>query len=111
MNEKRNFVFFSLCDNDFGWMLKEAAEYIFKQKEGVLSEEDFHDFAVMYVTFRNSVRRINPLLKCTTIDASKHTHDYLTKRLTVTFREDRPMVDHDGGSAVLDMHTGQAWCI
>ena len=102
-----NFIFVKLCDNDFGYSLKEAAEYVFENKEVDLTEEEFKYYVVNYVVFKQSVRRINPMF----ISGlnSERTRKYLESKVVVQYLNEPPNVDHDGGSVVLNVHTGDAW--
>lgn len=100
-----NFIFVSLCDNDFQ-SLAEATEYVWKNKEHPLTEDEFKHFVVNYVVFQNSVRRIHKI--CMNKD-HEHTRRYLEGRIKVEYVDTKPNVDHDGGSVILDVNTGYTW--
>lgn len=103
-----NFIFARLCDNDFGSILLEGVEFIWKNKECELTSEDFKHFLIEYMVFAQAIRRINPRLKVTQADTDS-LRRYFTEKLDVTYETKQPEIDHDGGSAILNVHTGQAW--
>jgi len=108
-----NFLNMSLCDNDFGRNLEAALtaglEVIPKQK--LLHLTAWKNFVVAYVVadcLVGSVVKAN----CDEIawDSLQHTERYLRNNLQVSFMRHPPAVDHDGGSACLDLNTKIAWC-
>ncbi len=105
-----NFVFARLCDNDFGWTMSEALGYIWKHKEGDLTPEDLQYFVIEYVLRSKVLRRIAPGARVLAEDL-EITRQYLTVHLRVSYERHVPVMDHDGGSAVLDMHSGRTWTI
>jgi hypothetical protein len=106
---KTNFIFFSLCDNDFDSLLR-AVEYVFNEKETELTEEDYKHFVINYMVWYCSFNRVHPLLKVTD-EYLAHIKQYLQKSLKVQFLQNPPDVDHDYGSVVLDINTRKAYRI
>ncbi len=100
-----NFIFVSLCDNDFQTLL-EATKYVWENKEHDLTEGEFKHYVIAYVMFKQSVRRIN---KNFIGEKSTCLKEYFDKSLQVYYTDDKPEVDHDGGSVILDTNTGYAW--
>ena len=105
-----NYIFFSLCDNDFGMVLEDAVRFVNENKVCALEEDDWKYWVVLATENFNSMRRIHPMLKRD--DARRaQTKAYLENSLKVTFLRTPPEVDHDGGSVVLDFNTGYIWRI
>jgi hypothetical protein len=105
-----NFIFVSLCDNDFGHTLAEATKYVYDNQEVALTEQEFKHFVVNYVAWKHSIQWINPTRARGTDDVIR-VKNYLDERVKITFTNEIPTVDHDGGSAVLDTNTGYVWQI
>jgi hypothetical protein len=107
----KNFIFASLCDNDFGISLLKGLPDIAvnsQMQETVLTEEDFKYFLVHYVLFEMIVRYPCAYRKREWKDI-ENTRDYLNKNLKVLFLDECPTVDHDGGSAIYDINLRYAW--
>jgi len=104
-----NFIFVGLCDNDFECIL-DATEFVFKNKEVDLTEEDFKFFVIEFMIGYLVTRRIHPMFKRSEEEIDR-TRKYLEKSIKVSYLDKVPEVDHDGGSAVLNVHTGQSWRI
>jgi len=109
---EHNFIVASLCDNDFGYDLMSAL------KEGI--EEYGYEKKLCPVLWKKFLIAfiLGKILKSSVGDSVseefdysylKHIEDYLRKGLRVTFEKTAPTDDHDGGSAVIDLHTKQAW--
>lgn len=104
-----NFIFVSLCDNDYQYLL-DATKFVFENREVDLTEEEFKFFVIEYVIGRMAIGRINPRLMRTTED-NEHTRKYLEKSIKVSYLDQVPDLDHDGGSVIMNVYTKQAWRI
>ena len=103
-----NFIFVSLCDNDF--RVVDALNHVHINAEHDLTEQDYKFFIVQYLVYFSAIRRINASFKPTP-ERLQHIYNYLNQNVKVTFEKTVPDVDHDCGSAVLDVSTGYAWAI
>jgi hypothetical protein len=101
-----NFIFASLCDNDFN--VVEALRVIHERAEHQLTESEYKFFIINYLVYFSSIRRVNRIF----MHEPEHlvnTREYLETKLKVQFLDKKPEVDHDYGSAVLDTHTGEVF--
>lgn len=103
-----NFIFASLCDNDFG--VVEALRVIHERREHELTESEYKFFIINYLVFFSTIRRVNRIFM-KDIEEIQNTREYLEMRLKVQFLDKPPDVDHDCGSAVLNIHTNQVWAV
>jgi hypothetical protein len=106
-----NFMVFELCNNDYGWYMRDAIEYAVGNSFFESAGEDcvwWKAFIIQYTVMSMLMRRYR------TEDELANSIDYLTKYLTVYTSDKWPTydgvqtLDHDGGSVVLDLHTGFA---
>lgn len=112
--KKHNFLLAILCDNDFGRHIKEVlsehSDYITQDLEN--NDALIKNFIITQVMseliseygYKKSDKTIN-------WEAAKHTEEYLTRKLKVSFSKNKPTDDHDCGSAYLDLHTKESYYI
>lgn len=105
---KPNFLFASLCDNDFD--ITTALRYVEEHRECELTPEEYKMFIIHYMVYATSIRRINPHLY-QTHDKLIQLREYFESRIKVTLLEDEPELDHDMASAVMHIPTRYIWSI
>jgi hypothetical protein len=95
------YLVLSLGDNDFGSELESTlSHFVYKT--------DFSNQEIINVFIANClIRGANWISDAE--EYSRSIQKYLNKNLTVTKQRDKPIGDHDGGSAAMDMHTGYIW--
>jgi hypothetical protein len=105
-----NFIFASLCDNDFGPLLQAAVYHVETHREVELAPEEFKEWVLDHMVFHSAIRRIHPMFKQLPEDLA-HTRAYLSRNLIITYVKDIPAVDHDGGSVIMDVNLSFCWQI
>jgi len=106
-----NFIFASLCDNDFGTSMLKGITEISRscmEQESNLTEEDFKYFLIHYVVFDMIVKFPSAYRKREWKDI-EHTKNYLEEKMKISYLTEPPNVDHDGGSVVYDINLDYAW--
>lgn len=106
-----NFVFISLCDNDFGYDLLTAAETALAEEFFESAGEDarWWKLAITYLVLSYGILR-----RYKTEEETKSVQSYFDSRLQVIFCKKWPTyengkpIDHDGGSVVIDLNLKKA---
>lgn len=102
------FIWFLLCDNDFGWELEIAAKHVhecFFNPQILCSERTIKDGVITLMLGLKSVMDASRGFSSPSLNRSRH----LEERLTVKFSDSPPNLDHDGGSVAIDRNTGYIW--
>lgn len=108
---RKNFVVASLCDSDFSKQLSPSLSYAMNSyKSHVLSEAEIKRIIVQSVvglviaddSNRYQDEGIN-------WERYQTIQQFLERRLTVSFSQDKPSIDHEGGSAYYDLNTKQVY--
>lgn len=108
---RKNFVVASLCDSDFSKQLSPSLSYAMNSyKSHVFSEAEIKRIIVQSVvglviaddSNRYQDEGIN-------WERYQTIQQFLERRLTVSFSQDKPSIDHEGGSAYYDLNTQQAY--
>lgn len=108
VNVMTNYIFARLCDNDYGSLLQAAVYHVETEREVELTPDEFKEWVLDHMVFQSAVRRIHPLFKQSP-EQLEFTKNYLSRNLTITYVEDIPEVDHDGGSVIMDVHLCSCW--
>lgn len=105
---KKNYLFLSLGDNDYGQYLGYALEWL-QRHWGVRLDEAEPE----------TIKQALISLMVGFMGATEHMYGfeprgessaaYLQRQLRVTHEEHAPAVDHDGSSAAVDLNTGYIW--
>lgn len=106
MSKNKNFLVVHLCDNDFSYSIERGlaeavSEYGFSH---TTSEEDWKSFLIGYVVGHSATRQCSYLNRKIDWKSLQQTEDYLQARMKVYYTETAPQLDHDHGSAYLNMH-------
>lgn len=97
----------SLCDNDFRAGLRAAAIYLTGAVGKTITKMD-SDHIKFIVIQHILAEHSYPLWK--ELDRFEHIKQYLQK-IEVIYYQDRPTIDHDGGSLVIDLNLGNYYLI
>lgn len=102
-----------LCDNDYGYSIKDALEHLYLDTENIYnhSTDAIKQYIIAHIDGR--LGKNSALTNC------KHNSERIKKYLSkmrVTFSRELPRnepdgetVDHDGGSAAIDLALGYAF--
>ena len=112
-----NFIVAELCDNDFGYDLREAIRQLMDDAGGI----DFcphvaKEYIVEYIVSAHVRKTI--LRGQKGYSKAEHIRDYMNK-IRVTFRDKLPTYDingehtinHEGGSAYYDVHRDEVYAL
>ncbi len=103
-----NFLVFSLCDNDFGHHIYKAVEYAMLEDFIEYAGTDCRWWKAYIISFVLTSCQMRWYQEC---ENQKHTQNYLEEKLQVYVSRDWPtydgvrVLDHGGGSVVLDLNT------
>lgn len=103
-----NFIFAELSDNDYGSLLQAAVYHVETEREVPLTADEFKSWVLDHMVFQSAVRRIHPMFKQSPEDLAL-TRAYLSRNLTITYVQNIPAVDHDGGSVIMDVNLCSCW--
>jgi hypothetical protein len=99
----------TLYDNDFHSHLTEGVPYIAQRAEHDLTDTEFRDWLVDYITYYSAIRVINRSFKRTP-DQIAHTRDYVEKNLSVILSDDKPEhVDENWEYVMHDRWLNYTW--
>lgn len=85
----QRYITATLHDNDFHTHLTQGVPYIAQRAEHDLTDTEFRDWLVDYITYYSAIRVINRHFKRTS-DQIAHTRDYVEKNLKVTLSDEKP---------------------
>lgn len=99
------FIQVILCDNDFADVLEEATRRVYSSLGTKSSEEDFKNCVVSLASSLHEIQLIGRGFSYRGYAA----HKYLDSSVKVIFSDNKPDVDHDGGSIAIDCSTNYIW--
>ena len=103
-----NFIFAELSDDDYGSLLQAAVYHVETEREVELTPDEFKEWVLDHMVFQSAVRRIHPIQKKSFADLAR-IREYLSHNLAITYVQDIPAVDHEGGSVIMDVHLCSCW--
>jgi hypothetical protein len=101
--KKPAFIHVALCDNDYSMPLEEAVTRVYRDFGTDHSEEVFRNCVVKLATALCLIRSAGD---------ESGTHNvwrYLNSSVVVTYSNEPPAVDHDGGSVAIDTNLNYIW--
>lgn len=105
----QRYVTATLHDNDFHTHLTEGVPYIAQRAEHDLTEAEFRDWLVDFITYYSAIRVINRYFKHTP-DQIAHTRKYAEQNLQVTLSDDKPeFVDENWEFVMHDRVLNYTW--
>lgn len=96
------FIHVLLGDNDFAQQLEEASARVFAAFGTRETEEDFRKCVVTIASALNDLRAVQN-------GSRQSAYEYLNRSVRVVFSDEKPSVDHDGGSVAIDCNTAYIW--
>ena len=101
-----NFLVARLCDNDFGSTIKDAIEHGIKYwgLDNTLPIEKWKKFILIYVEANHRQRNLIRDWQEDDTWNIQSTIKHLNERMDVTYENNAPTDDHDGGSAAYDFN-------
>lgn len=105
----QRYVIATLYDNDFHSHLAEGVPYIAQRAEHDLTESEFRDWLVDFITYYSAIRVINRHFKRTP-EQLAHTRQYVQQNLKVTLSDDKPeLVDENWEYVLHDRQLNYTW--